>query len=402
MRALVAPSVVKVEDGDKLLGFIAVDSLVGGRCCGGLRMLPDVSEDELRILARCMTLKYGLLGMPQGGAKAGVIGDPDAPAESRRLLLGRFGNAIHDFLRSRAYSPGPDMGTTNRDIALMLADNGIPPSPKDFRVQDSGFYTALGVLAAAREAGLRAGIKLRGARAAIHGFGAVGRALARMLDQAGTKIVAIATAYGGLGAPEGFDVQALIEAAKRSGSRLPESFPGHRMPPEKVIESDVEFLFPCARHHAIHEGNVAAVRAPVISPAANAACTPRAEEDLLNKGVLCLPDFVANAGGVLGGTMEFAGIRPARVAELLENWMADVTRSLLTAAAREGREARELAEDFALRRHAGIQREAENPSFVRRIIGWGVRLHRAAIAPEPLVRRLAERYFERLIAEIRF
>lgn len=402
MRTLIAPSVVRVEDGNQLLGFLAVDSLVGGRCCGGLRMLPDVSEEELRLLARCMTLKYGLLGMPQGGAKAGVIGDLDAPPESRRLLLQRFGNAIQPLLRSRKYAPGPDMGTTNRDVALMLADNGIRPSPKDFRVRDSGFYTALGVFAAAREAGLQAGIKLRGARAAIHGFGAVGRALARLLDQAGTKVVAVATAHGGLSVPEGFDVQALLEAATRVGSRLPESFPGRRTPAEGVLESDVEFLFPCARHHAIHEANVAAVQAPVISPAANAACTPQAEDDLLRRGVLCLPDFVANAGGVLGGTMEFAGIRPARVAELLESWMADVTRSLLTAAARAERPPRELAEDFALRRHAGIQREAENPSFARRIIGWGVRLHRAAIAPEPLVRRLAERYFERLIAEVRF
>jgi glutamate dehydrogenase (NAD(P)+) len=194
----------------------------------------------------------------------------------------------------------------------------------------------------------------------------------------------------------------LLEAASRTGSRLPESFPGRRIPPEEVLESEVEYLFPCARHHAIHGGNVAAIRAPVISPAANAACTLPAEEELLRRGVFCLPDFVANAGGVLGGTMEFAGIKPPRVTELIESWMADVVRSLWTAAARDGRAPRDLAEEFALRRHAGIQEEAANPTFARRIIGWGVRLHRAAIAPEPLVRRLAERHFERLVAEIRF
>ncbi len=402
MRDLSAPSVVRVKDGAELVGFLAVDSLVGGRCCGGVRMLPDVSEEELRILARCMTLKYGLLGLPHGGAKAGVLGDPEAPDDYRRRRLARFGAALRDLLQTRSYAPGPDMGTNNRDIARMLADNGIRPSPKDFRVLDSGFNTALGVFASAREAGFTAGIKLQGARAAIHGFGAVGSSLARLLWQAGAKVVAIATAHGGLAEPGGFDIPALLEAASRMGSRLPESFSGRRTPPEAALEADVEFLFPCARHHAIHEGNVAAIRALVVTPGANAACTPQAENALLKRGVICIPDFVANAGGVLGGTMEFAGIERPRIAELLLSWMAEIARSLLTAAAREGRTARELAQAFALRRHARIQQQAGNPSFSRRIIDLGVRLHRAAIAPEPLVRRLAERHFERLVAEIRF
>lgn len=399
---LTAPSVLRVEDGGGLLGFLAVDSLVAGRCCGGLRMCPDVGEEELRLLARCMTLKYGLLGLPQGGAKAGVMADPDAGIEVRRQALGRFGSALGEILRSGWYKPGADMGTTNADIVWMMLECGMVVSSRDSQERDSGFWTALGVIAAAREASARLGVRLRGSRAVIHGFGSVGTELARLLDEAGVKIVAVATSRGGLVSGDGLEVSALLDAAAASGSRLPEAFPARRVPAGEVLEAEAEFLFPCARHWAIHEENAGAIRAAVMVPAANVPCTPGGEAELLRRGIACVPDFVANCGGVLGGTMEFAGIQKSRIMELLPEWIGCLVARLIEASAREGRTWRELAEEFALRRHAEIRRAAENPTLARRLLNLGVRLHRAAAAPEPLVRRLAERYFERLIADARF
>src|SRR3989304_5438495 len=99
-----------VHDGN-VLGYVAIDSTVRDRSCGGLRMLPDIDEAEIRALARSMTLKYGFLGLPQGGAKAGVRCDPEAPKEERRQRLATFGQAIAPLLLSRIYVPGTDMGT---------------------------------------------------------------------------------------------------------------------------------------------------------------------------------------------------------------------------------------------------------------------------------------------------
>lgn len=121
-----------IRDGSPV-GFLAVDSTVAGRACGGLRLAPGVDEAEVRVLARSMTLTYGFLGLPQGGAKAGVRGDPEAPEEERRALLRAFGRAIAPLLRARLYTPGPDMGTTNEDIRQMLAAAGARPRRRELR-----------------------------------------------------------------------------------------------------------------------------------------------------------------------------------------------------------------------------------------------------------------------------
>ena len=97
--------------GDDVVGYVAVDSAINGRSCGGLRMLPDVGADEMVGLARAMTLKYGFLGLPQGGAKGGVRGDPEAPVDGRRSALARFANGVAPLLRDGTYVPYADMGT---------------------------------------------------------------------------------------------------------------------------------------------------------------------------------------------------------------------------------------------------------------------------------------------------
>ena len=114
-----------VED-STVMGYVVIDSTVGGRSCGGLRMLPDVDEAEIRSLGRAMTLKYGFLGLPQGGAKAGVRGDPEAPQAERWRRLVEFGRAIAPLLRSHVYIPGTDMGTED-PAADPMADPAADP-----------------------------------------------------------------------------------------------------------------------------------------------------------------------------------------------------------------------------------------------------------------------------------
>jgi glutamate dehydrogenase/leucine dehydrogenase len=166
-----------VSRGSSVLGYLVIDSLVAGRSCGGLRLLPDIDESEMRQLARAMTLKYGFLGLPQGGAKAGVRGDPEGPLIERRERLIEFGRAIAPLLRNRIYVPGTDMGTDVDDIRYMLKGVGVPITYRELRNNDSGYYTALSVFTSVKQAVRHSRKNLSECSVAIEGFGKVGRSL---------------------------------------------------------------------------------------------------------------------------------------------------------------------------------------------------------------------------------
>ncbi len=108
------------DDKSRLKGWLAIDSIINNHCCGGLRMLPDISAPELTELAKAMTLKHGFLGIPHGGAKAGILCDENTQREHKLCLLEAFGLKIQNFLADRSYLPGPDMGTNNQDIRYMI------------------------------------------------------------------------------------------------------------------------------------------------------------------------------------------------------------------------------------------------------------------------------------------
>ncbi|HUF88561.1 MAG TPA: Glu/Leu/Phe/Val dehydrogenase dimerization domain-containing protein, partial [Gemmatimonadota bacterium] len=143
MPGIRPPYLETVRDGDRVLGYLAIDTTVRGRSLGGLRLTPDLGVEEIVESSGRMTLKYGLAGLPQGGAKAGVVGDPEAPVAERRRRLAAFGAAIADHLRSRTYQPDTDMGTSADDIRHMLATVGAEAGAAGFRTDRSGHYTAL-------------------------------------------------------------------------------------------------------------------------------------------------------------------------------------------------------------------------------------------------------------------
>lgn len=390
--------ICRVEADGGPFGWLVVDSTLAGRATGGLRMLPDVTEQELRILARAMTLKFGLLGLPQGGAKAGVRFDPEAPQQERLDCLLRFLRALGPLLRSRVYLPFADIGTDNRMLRRALIEIGAPVRRRELRADRSGYWTACGVFAAAREVCRQAGIELAGRTVAIEGFGKVGSALACLLAGAGAKIVAVSTSRGGLYCEEGLNADLLAERARQQGSRFVENFPGTAcLPRERLLELEVEILAPCARHHSIHAGNVPRVRARMVVPGANAPCTPEAERELEARGVLCVPDFLANCGGALGGTMEFAGIKEAVIRRMLDETIARLTRWAFEQSRRERSSPREVAERAALARHAALRRQAEAPTPLSRLFAAALALYRRGVIPAALVGRLAPFYFARLV-----
>jgi glutamate dehydrogenase (NAD(P)+) len=391
--------VCTVASGSSAMGYVVIDSVVVGRSCGGLRMLPDIDEEEMRALARAMTLKYGFLGLPQGGAKAGVRGDPESSQEERWLRLKAFGCAIAPLLRSRTYIPGTDMGTNNADIRYMLRAVGVPVRRRELRGRDSGYYTALTVKAGAKQAAKHMGLTLSGASVAIEGFGKVGSALAGLLAEANARVVAISTLKGAIFNPKGLDVTRLKDLAAKKGSRVVELYPeAERMDRAALLELPVDLLCPCARHNSLHTDNAARVKARIICPGANNPVTPEAEHTLFKQGVLCMPDFVTNCGGVLGGTMAFASVSNTRIAAFIERHIGARVEWLLNEAARQRVLPREIAVRIAQRRFEQVRRDAEHPTALGRLFNFALELYRRGCIPGPLVASLSLPYFEKSLA----
>jgi glutamate dehydrogenase (NAD(P)+) len=166
------------------IGYFAIDSTINSYCCGGVRMMPDVSPLEVAELAHLMTLKYGFTGLPMGGAKAGIIGDPEMTADQKRELLVAFGRGLRPHLRRWHYMPWTDMGTTDADIRH-LADSAGIKNPAMRRPSTSSEFTGLSVAVAAAEAAHFRQMDLSGSTLAIEGFGKVGTAVARELQSMG-------------------------------------------------------------------------------------------------------------------------------------------------------------------------------------------------------------------------
>jgi glutamate dehydrogenase (NAD(P)+) len=384
-----------------ILGCVVIDSLVAGRSSGGLRMLPDVEEAEVRGLAHAMTLKYGFLGLPQGGAKAGVVGDPEAPRAERQRVLAEFGNAITSLLRERLYAPHADMGTDNDDIRWMLSRVGIPIARRELRKTSSGYYTAVTVFCGVKRAAAHLGLRLSECSAAIEGFGSVGRPLAELLAEAGVSVVAISTSKGTIYDSAGLDIHQLISLSRRAGSQVVKLYEGgKRMACHDLFELPVEILCPCARHGSINMTNMDRIKAQIVCPGANNPVIPAAEVRLKQRGITCLPDFITNSGGVLGGTMEFASLSRHAIEKFIHQNIAPRIDWILEQSSGHNTPPREIAERMALSRFAEVRDREARPSPSHRVFIAALDHYRYGRIPGSLVAPLSLHYFRKTLARV--
>ncbi|UCE31129.1 MAG: Glu/Leu/Phe/Val dehydrogenase [Burkholderiales bacterium] len=294
------------EPATGLRAILVVDNTACGMAIGGTRMAPDVSLEECFRLARAMTLKNAAASLPHGGAKAVIFGDPKMPVADKERLMRAYGYALKDV---RDYTPGPDMGTDERAMAWVrdVAGRalGLPREIGGIPLDEIG-ATGFGLAAALDTAQRHGGFEVAGARVAIQGFGAVGAHAARFLVQRGAVLVAAADSRGSIANANGFDVDALI-GWKKDGRALAEFEGGAPGSAEAIIDIDCDIWIPAARPDVLHEGNVERLRAKVVAQGANIPATPGAERRLAERGVLVLPDFIANAGGVICAAVEYRG-----------------------------------------------------------------------------------------------
>ncbi len=289
---------------ERFRAVLVVDNTALGPAVGGVRVSPRVTADEVLRLARTMTLKNSLAGLPHGGAKAGIIADPAEMDKERTFRV--FARMIRDCVD---YIPGPDMGCNETAMAWIHDETGravgLPEEIGGLPLDKLG-ATGFGLAESAEVAAPLVGIDLKGARVAIQGFGSVGKAAARFLADKGAILVAVSDSRGGVHDPDGIDLQALARAKEGSGSVVTYG-KGRRMPTEELFGVACDILLPAATPDVIHKGNVSNIVARLILQGANIPVTAEAEEILHWRGVLIVPDFIANAGGVIMAAMEYAG-----------------------------------------------------------------------------------------------
>ncbi len=271
---------------------------------GGVRMLPDVSLGEIALLARAMTYKFAWLDLNISGAKAGIWFD--AQRQDRQAVLRAFGEAAAPLLQTRAYMCGVDMGTSYEDIEVIGAVAGLPGEADSLAAKRlhgltmEELVTGYGVIKSARRAAEMLGRSLEGASIALEGLGKVGAGCLRQVRQEGARVVGVSTLAGTRYNPEGLDVERLLALREEAGDESVVRYPrGQFLPKEALYSLPADILIPGARPHCVTAEVARTVQASLIVPAANAPLTAEADAILYERGVTVVPDFVANAGGVL-------------------------------------------------------------------------------------------------------
>jgi glutamate dehydrogenase (NAD(P)+) len=377
---------------DAPLGYLVIHSSFAGTSRGGIRMAPDISEEEVQILAEGMTLKFGLLGLPQGGAKAGIRADPDAPEQEREAILSEFLEALEPVLRRRAFVPGPDMGTSNEMVRRALMKLGVPIHARELQGTRSGYFTALSTFYGARHAADRLGLPLAGARIGIEGFGKVGSALAVLFASASARVVAISTSNGALVSANGLPVEELARSYQQLGSRFVLEYPAFLEPREKLFSVPVDILCPSARHNSISTERAGLFQARIVAPAANQPYDAEAEALMTSRGILCLPYWLTNCGGTLGETMEFAGLSDAEIAAFMDRRLRHHVQWLLDQPTAGAQTLTGILKPRSLARH-GLK-SSPNSGAVAGVKQLGLTAYQRGWIPKRLMAPFSRRYFE--------
>jgi len=289
-----------------LKAIIVVDNIACGAAIGGVRMAPDVSVEECFRLARTMTWKNAAASLPHGGGKSVIFGNPRVAVAAKEQLIRGFADAIRDV---SDYIPGPDMGTDEQCMAWVRDETGravgLPGVLGGIPLDEIG-ATGFGLAACVDVAGEFIGLDLQGARIAVQGFGAVGKHAARFLAEKGAVLVAASDTSGTLADASGLDVGSLI-ALKQAGHSLRDHDKGAKLAADAILDIDCDIWIPAARPDVVRADNVSRLRTRLMPQGANIPCTPEAEQALHARGVLVVPDFIANAGGVICAAIEYRG-----------------------------------------------------------------------------------------------
>jgi len=320
------------------VGYRVQHSVVRGPGKGGIRFAPDVTLDEVRALASWMTWKCAVVNIPFGGAKGGVICDPQKLSRRElEAITRRYTAELLDFLGPERDVPAPDLGTNEQVMAWVMDTYSmhvrhtttavVTGKPLDLGgSRGRREATGRGCLIVCDQALKKLGRPRAGQRVIIQGFGNVGSISAKLMHEAGYKIVGVADIHGGIYNAKGINVPKLLEHVLETGKVV--GFAGcDALSPQEILTLDCDILMPAAVENQITSRNAERIRAKVIIEAANGPTTALADDILVDKEVFVVPDILANAGGVTVSYFEWVQDREgyfwpeAMVNERLEQMM---------------------------------------------------------------------------------
>ncbi|MBI2483971.1 Glu/Leu/Phe/Val dehydrogenase [Candidatus Uhrbacteria bacterium] len=340
-------------------GYLVIDNTARGLGKGGTRMTPTVNMEEVFRLARTMTWKNAIADIPFGGAKAGMVWNGGSD-ELKEKQVRAFARALRPFI-PHLYITGPDVSSGEREM-LWIADElgewqASTGKPATYTYTDSegNRYhglphelgsTGFGVAHAARVAAEVVGIDLKNARIAIEGFGNVGTFAFRFLKEWGGHIVAVSDSRGTAYSPYGFDLDALqaLKEKKKSVTEYPNA---QKLDRDAIFGLDVDILIPASVTDVINESNKDLIRTKLIVAGSNISMREGVEQELWERGIHIVPDFVANSGGVISSYAETIGATPEQMFALVEQKIVPVVRDVITRSRAEKKHPRAIAYEIA-------------------------------------------------------
>ncbi|MDP3918733.1 MAG: Glu/Leu/Phe/Val dehydrogenase [Nanoarchaeota archaeon] len=304
--------IIKIYDPKTgMKGIICIDSTKLGPAKGGVRMMPNITEDEVFRLARAMTLKCAMAGLPFGGGKGGIIADDRTlTSKQKKELVIAFGKAIKNLAPSE-YVSAPDMNMAEEEMRWIVEGNGnkkcVTGKPKDLggiphELGSTGFGIHHSTLVALKHLGL----DIKNITFAVEGFGNVGQFAAKFLMEKGAKLIAVSDSKGVIVNKDGFDYEKLVNSKMKKGT-VTKYGKGEVFESNKILDVKADVLITAAIKDLVKPSDVNRIKLKLIVEGSNIPMTYETEKMLHKKGVLVIPDFVANAGGVISSYVEYKG-----------------------------------------------------------------------------------------------
>jgi glutamate dehydrogenase (NAD(P)+) len=374
-RQIVVSCPVQMDSGEieVFTGYRVQYNITLGPAKGGIRYHPDVSLDEVTALAAWMTWKCAVAQLPFGGGKGGIVCDPSRMSKRElEALTRRYVAEIIDAIGPEKDVPAPDVNTNDQVMAWFMDTYSMHVGHTETAVvtgkpvEMGGSLgrreaTGRGVMITTREAAKHRQLAIQGATVAVQGFGNVGSVSADLLARVGAKIVGVSDWKGGVYNAKGLDVAALLKHAAQH--KTVDGFPGGEpLTNEELLALDVDVLVPAALENQLTEDNAGAVRAKIVVEGANGPTTPEAHQMLHERGVLVVPDILANAGGVTASYFEWVQNRhgyywsEAEVNTRLEAKMIEAFDAVLAASMKYKVDMRTAAYAVAIARVGNVTR----------------------------------------------
>ena len=346
-----------------LNGVLVIDNTVLGPGKGGIRMTPDITEEEVKRLARTMTWKNALAGIPFGGAKAGIVWN-NGTEEQKKTAIQEFAKALKVFIPQK-YIAGPDVNTGEKEMEW-FADateiwNSATGKPANSCVKVFGKEgekcgiphefgsTGWGVAQSAKTLADILGLDIKNMKIAIHGFGNVGTFVYLFLTEMGARVVAIADKDGVVFSESGFDPEIMKEVIK---NKKPVSAyeKADKISSDDFWKVPADILIPASVTDVINEKNKNDISAKMIVEAGNIPMQENIEDELFRKGIIFVPDFVANAGGVISSYAEYEGYSPEKMLKIVKEKVSKTTEIVMKKSLEKKTNPRQVAIELAKKR----------------------------------------------------